>query len=185
MTSTLNFYSVASSAARGAKRAGVANAVVFQMNDGKHTYIDADNLPEDLELALVAHNSNLDTVAPEIVLDLGARLKAANDAKKAAENPAPVAAANGAAVELPKPGEVVVPVSTRSSYKELARRSPSKSTVANPVDIVWAFVADNPTMPRKQAITALVNLGINLATVKTQYQKAKSGKARFKTKDAK
>lgn len=198
MTSTLNFYSVASSAARGAKRANVATPIIFRMtngdNSGKFSYVDADAIT-DADLLALVHGTDLLTVAKTYVENAQGRVVAAEEAERAkneaAAKPLPLkpvsSTANLAAslLGLPKPGEVVIPVSTRSSYKELARRSPPKSTVENPVDIVWAFVAENPDMPRKQAITALVNLGINLATVKTQYQKAKSGKARFKAKETK
>jgi hypothetical protein len=176
----LTMYSVASSAARGAKRANVTTPIIFQMlPDGKYTFIDADNIPADDVLYYIEQNSNLLAIAPSIVEPMMARRE------EAAKTPAPVANTPAhAGVELPKKGEVVIPVSNRGSYKELARRAPAKSVVQNPVDIVWEFVAKNPDMPRKQAITALVNLGINLHTVKTQYQKAKSGKARFKKAQA-
>jgi hypothetical protein len=184
MTSTLNFYSVASSAARGAKRANVATPILFRMtsgdNAGKFSYVDADTI-SDVDLFRLLPDTDMETTSPDFIANAKDRVMAQAKAILEAAKPAPVAPSAG----LPKPGEVVIPVSTRSSYKELARRSPPKSTVENPVDIVWAFVAENPDMPRKQAITALVNLGINLATVKTQYQKAKSGKARFKAKETK
>lgn len=171
MTNTLNLYSVASSAARGAKRANVTEAIIFQMDDGKFAYLDMHNLPADVDLFGYAAHSNLNEVAPDMMAAAVARLHE----KEKPATAAPVAT-------LPKKGEVVVPVSNRGSYKELARRAPAKSTVVNPVDVIWAFVAENPTMPRKQVITALVEIGINLHTVKTQYQKAKSGKARFAAK---
>lgn len=182
----LSFYSVAASAIRGAKRANVATPAVFKMlsgdNAGKFSYIDAD-ATSDVEFFELLPQTDMNESATELVASRKAKVEAeaAAELAKAAKPAAPAPTAN---VNLPKPGEVVVPVSNRSSYKELARRSPSKSIINNPVDIIWAFVAQNPDMPRKQAIIMLVEMGINLATVKTQYQKAKSGKARFK-KEAK
>jgi hypothetical protein len=182
MNLSLNFYSVASSAARGAKRANVATPIIFRMisgdNEGKFSFVNAETIT-DVELFDLLPSTDMETVSPDFIANAKARVEA-EAARVLAAAAAKATPAKTTQVNLPKPGEVVIPVASRSSYKELARRSPAKSTVSNPVDIVWAFVAQNPDMPRKQAIIALVEMGINLATVKTQYQKAKSGKARFK-----
>lgn len=57
------------------------------------------------------------------------------------------------------------------SYKELARSSTPKSTVVKPVDVVRAFLSANPELGRKAAVAALVEMGVNFSTARTQYQK--------------
>lgn len=64
--------------------------------------------------------------------------------------------------------------------KELAAIAPAKSTIEKPVDFVWTFVRDNPDMPRKLVIEALVKQGLNINMVTTQYHRCKSGYQRFK-----
>lgn len=57
------------------------------------------------------------------------------------------------------------------AYKVLARQSGPKSTIEKPVDFVHSFLDENPTMKRKEAIAALVGMGVNYSTARTQYQK--------------
>jgi hypothetical protein len=57
------------------------------------------------------------------------------------------------------------------SYKHLARKAPAKSAVVSPVEFVHAFLTGTPGMPRKEAIAALVDAGVNFSTARTQYQK--------------
>lgn len=68
------------------------------------------------------------------------------------------------------------------SRKELAALAPAKSTIEKPVDFVWTFVRNNPDMPRKLVIEALVKQGLNINMVTTQYHRCKSGYQRFKGK---
>jgi hypothetical protein len=57
------------------------------------------------------------------------------------------------------------------AYKVLARMSGSTSTVAKPVEIVHSFCDQNAHLSRKEAVAALVEMGINYSTARTQYQK--------------
>lgn len=57
------------------------------------------------------------------------------------------------------------------SYKELARTSLAVSTVAKPVELVRTFLSANPQLDRKAAVAALVGMGVNFSTARTQYQK--------------
>lgn len=57
------------------------------------------------------------------------------------------------------------------AYKVLARQSGPKSTIEKPVDVVHGFLNENPEMKRKEAIAALVGMGVNYSTARTQYQK--------------
>lgn len=67
--------------------------------------------------------------------------------------------------------EVEVEMAKIASYKELARASASTSTVVKPVEHVRNFLDANPTLGRKQAVAALVEMGVNFSTARTQYQK--------------
>lgn len=66
------------------------------------------------------------------------------------------------------------------SRKELAAKSPARSVIEKPVDFVWTFLRQNPDMPRKLVIKALVEHGVNIGTATTQYHYCKAGYPRFK-----
>lgn len=56
------------------------------------------------------------------------------------------------------------------SYKEFARYE--KSLKEKPLAFIHAFLSENPTLTRKQAVHALVSdHGINYSTARTQYQR--------------
>lgn len=67
--------------------------------------------------------------------------------------------------------EVEVEVVKVASYKELARASAPTSTVVKPVELVRTFLSANPQLDRKAAVAALVGMGVNFSTARTQYQK--------------
>lgn len=136
------FYTVASSAARGAKRAGIENFRVEHDENNGFYFVDVD---------------------------------VENAAKASAEAAMAQIAAN----------EKIVPVKAeRVTYKALAQIAPARSVIENPVDYVWDFVRANPDMPRKEVLTHLVSVGLNLNMCKTQYHRVKSGYVRNPRKKA-
>lgn len=82
-----------------------------------------------------------------------------------------------AAAEFAKHNETVPATPTTETveklpaYKVLARQSSDKSTIEKPVEFIHAFLNEHPDMKRKAAIAALVHVGINYSTARTQYQK--------------
>lgn len=60
-----------------------------------------------------------------------------------------------------------------------ARKAPlvtEHSTVESPVQVVWNFCDENPTMARKDIIRELVESGVNKNTAATQYARWKKAK---------
>lgn len=55
------------------------------------------------------------------------------------------------------------------SYKQLPRLA--KSAVEKPLVLIHSYLDEHPELTRKQAVAALVALGINFYTARTQYQK--------------
>lgn len=94
-------------------------------------------------------------------------LEAYRTSVEAAAEEAPVTAVDSETVEEVEEVEVV----KVASYKELARASAPTSTVVKPVELVRNFLDANPEMGRKQAVAALVGMGVNFSTARTQYQK--------------
>lgn len=80
------------------------------------------------------------------------------------------AALEAAEEEKVKEPEVVEPVS--ASYKALRVMGQDKSVMAKPVDFIhhWLSLEANKGLKRKDAVAALVAMGINYYTVRTQYQ---------------
>lgn len=76
--------------------------------------------------------------------------------------------------------EDVAPVSVSTeklpAYKVLANKSGKKSSLENPVKFIHDWLNENPDVKRKQAVTTLVECGVNYATARTQYQRWFSGR---------
>lgn len=99
--------------------------------------------------------------------------EAFKDWRKARHMPMLEAYRAAAVIEETKDPEPEAPVEEvkTASYKELARASAPTSSVLKPVEIVRNFLNANPDMGRKQAVAALVEMGVNFSTARTQYQK--------------
>lgn len=157
MTTSTQTYADKSSAARGAKRAGVTEFRTEQADNGRWFYVDeAAEREYAAQLALQAEQDAKALAA----LEAGKRFADATFG-----------------IGMPQ-GDVVPFKPSGRTYKELEVVAPKKSAVPNVFDVIWGFVMENPEMPRKQVISKLVDMGININTVKTQYQRVKSGAVR-------
>jgi hypothetical protein len=63
------------------------------------------------------------------------------------------------------------------TYKEMQQASGKRSSIANPVKVVFQFLDANQGLGRKQALDALVEMGVNWSTAHTQYQKWRRSRA--------
>lgn len=72
-------------------------------------------------------------------------------------------------VEKVKAKKEKAPKERSKMYKELYSRE--RSTVIKPFNVVHSFLDANPDMKRKDAITALIEQGVNFSTARTQYQR--------------
>lgn len=81
----------------------------------------------------------------------------------------PVAAEPAPVVEVEPAPVVALETAKPLRYKEFA--SKDRSTLAKPFEVVRAFLKANPTMKRKDAVLALVKMGVNYSTARTQYQR--------------
>lgn len=63
------------------------------------------------------------------------------------------------------------------TYRQLAEQlratehNYQRSTIINPVQFAHRFFDENPHLTRKQAVTALIDKGMNFATARAQYQR--------------
>ncbi|AGC35730.1 hypothetical protein ACP46_gp45 [Rhizobium phage RHEph06] len=161
-------YSSKSTALRGAKRAGMENAVAYE-SEGRWYISDASEVlgkADDFEATseeLAAQEgrpsveSDLIEVTKEKLDEMRATVEQVKTLVKATtEEAAPVAAP--AAPEKMK------------SYKQVANYN--KSSKESPVAYIHAFLSANPTLSRKAAVIALTSEhGINYSTARTQYQR--------------
>ncbi|QIG67669.1 hypothetical protein EVB51_052 [Rhizobium phage RHph_Y17] len=163
-------YSSKSTALRGAKRAGMENAVAYE-SEGRWYISDASEVlgkADDFEATseeLAAQEgrpsveSDLIEVTKEKLDEMRATVEQVKTLVKATtEEAAPAPVAESVAPEKMK------------SYKQVANYN--KSSKESPVAYIHAFLSANPTLSRKAAVIALTSEhGINYSTARTQYQR--------------
>lgn len=145
-------YGSKATALRGAKRAGIDNAIAAQNAEGRW-FIQQ---PEA--------NDNTDKM-PQGVDATGALAS-----MDYAEAETKVLAAVASGLLSVDPSSIVPKPPYGVTYTGLAGQAPAKSLVSNPVDFVWNYLAVAKYSSRKDAVSQLVRCGINLNTARAQYQ---------------
>jgi len=185
-------YAVRASAVRGAKRAGIEDAVIAKNEETGQFYIvrpGAVFVPEQ-------HEGKAPTELPTVAKQLAvAAAVATGVSAEKFETVAPILAKEVPAVADTHMvgGPVVTPVAkdatvkpVKFGYKDIARKSPATSQVQSPLDVIWDILNSTEFPSRKAAIAHLVSVGININTARTQYQhwKASDGVRPVKAKAA-
>lgn len=187
-------YASKSTAIRGAKRAGIENAV-FANRDGKWYIEPTDKVVEQndptpneelvdatVDGANVGPNRTHDAATEALIekthqesRESIARLAGMFEARKEStpEEIEQHRAERREKHNIPAP---VKPEKT-PSYKEMARSGPEKSTIEKPVQFIHDYLAEHfGKESRKEIIAHLVGHGINVSTCRTQYQAFKKKK---------
>jgi hypothetical protein len=99
---------------------------------------------------------------------------------KASRKAAPAKKAPAKAKKIAKPASKAAEKRSIGTYADMAANRTEKSTVVNPVKVVWDLCESMKQARRKEVIAAAVAQGVNYYTARTQYQlwlAAKNGRA--------